>query len=286
MPLFQPDTTSESIEIPIRWSTPNGGHLLLKLQINGKSYRTILDTGNATGWMVHSRELHDLLKLKRGGRTVAMIGTEAQGLDGYFIFTKAVDFGGFMIQRLLGLYVPKPYPDFYDANLNPIFIRRRVVTIDTKRMRLILRTRDAFQRDLLKMEESSTVTLPWFGYKQVFLPTMVNGISPGMGMIETGAEDIAIKLDVAREAGLTLIPRQKYLANGQVYHYFETSLRVDLGRFRFERARAEVWPFQRFYHRLSGVKADVIFGPSAFGRRFAISFDPFSERIILQYFED
>ena len=281
-PLYETGFESGSVEIPIEWSRRSGGHLIVNLPFEEKNFRVILDTGNATGWMVHSRELHDLLKLKRGGRTVAMIGTEAQGLDGYFIFTKSVDFGVFQIRRLFGLYVPKPYPDFYDANLNPIFFRGKVVTIDTKRMRLVLRTREEFENSLAKKKES-VVILPWYGYEQVFLPAMVNGVYRGIGMIETGAEDIALKLDVAREIECPLVPKQRYLANGQVYHYFETPLQVYLGHLRFGRDRAEVWPFERFYHRLSGVKADVIFGPRAFGRRFAISFDPFQNRIILEY---
>jgi hypothetical protein len=282
-PLYETSFEDGSAEIPIEWSGRSGGHLIVKLPIEGKNFRVILDTGNATGWMVHSRELHDLLKLKRGGRTVAMIGTEAQGLDGYFISTKSVDFGAFHMRRLFGLYVPKPYPDFYDANLNPIFIRGKVITIDTKRMRLVLRTREEFENFLSNRKES-VVILPWYGYEQVFLPAVVNGVFRGIGMIETGAEDIALRLDVAREIESPLIPKQKYLANGQVYHYFETPLQVYLGRLRFGRERAEVWPFERFYHRLSGVKADVIFGPGAFGRRFAISFDPFLNRVVLEYF--
>ena len=40
-----------------------------------------------------------------------------------------IDFGDFKINGLPGLYIPKPRPDFYDANLNPSFIRNRVVTI-------------------------------------------------------------------------------------------------------------------------------------------------------------
>jgi len=282
LPLNITRTAGDVVRIPLIRSEPPSGHLVLELKVEGKVFRVVLDTGNATGWMVHSRDLHDQLGVKRGGRTVAMIGTEAKGLDGYYIMTKSLPLPDAEIRNLPGIYVPKPYPDFYDANLNPLFIQDRIVTIDFSENQLVLRTPEAFSRDFTGGRSDDSVVLPWFGYEQAYVPVRINGERLGLALVETGAEDMALQLDVASELGLPLTPRRRYLANGQVYDFSQTAVVVSLDRFLFARKQAEVWPFDRFFNRLSGLRMDVVLGPAVFSNQFSITFHPFSSTIILR----
>jgi len=102
-----------------------------------------------------------------------------------------------------------------------------------------------------------------------------------LAVIETGAEDIALKSDFVQGLELQLIPRTKYLANGQVFTYHQTAVTAAVGPFLFQRQEAEVWPLDRFFNRLSGLSPDVVIGPKALQGQFTVSFDPFSHRIIL-----
>jgi hypothetical protein len=280
--LFEIDSNSDTIVLP--FAEVSGNRFFYVYFKTGKSreFRIILDTGNATGWMIHDRELYDILKIKEGGRTTATIGTEAQTLDGYRIYTETLSFNSFQIKHLTGVYIPKPRPDFFDGNLNPIFIRNRVVSLDGKQKRLILRTEEAFNRYLATQQPKDYTQLPWYGYEQVFLPVMVNQKMKGLGIIETGAEDIAIKLNFAQLLNLPMKTRVKYLSNGNVYRFFEAPVSVSLGQWQLDRKSAEVWSFERFYRRLSGLTADVVLGPQVFRENWIISFDPFSRQVYLE----
>ena len=252
----------------------------IPLTIKGKTFKVLLDTGNATGLLVHSRELNELLKPKTGGRTVTGIGTESGMLDGYRQYYKTVDFNAFKILHVNGIYVPRPHPDFPDANLNPVCIRNRVVTIDFVRNQLVLQGKEQFEKGLSAYPQERFVRLPWYGYKFPYIPVMVKE-KRGLAVIETGAEDIALKLDFVKGLGLELIPRTKYLANGQVFKYHHAAVEVSVGPFLFRRGEAEVWPLDRFFNRLSGLSPDVVIGPAALRGRLTVSFDPFANQVIL-----
>jgi len=280
--LFEIDSDSDSITLPFA-GEPGSRFFYINFK-TGKSrnFRIILDTGNATGWMIHDREMYDNLKIKEGGRTTATIGTEAQTLDGYRIYTETLPFDSFQINHLTGVYIPKPRPDFFDGNLNPIFIRNRIISLDGKKKCLVLRTKESFNRYLAALRPKNYSRLPWYGYEQVFLPVMVNQKMNGLGIIETGAEDIAIKLNFAQILNLPMKPKVRYLSNGKVYRFFEAPVSVLLGHWRLDRKSAEVWSFERFYRRLSGLTADVVLGPQVFRENWIVSFDPFSRQIYLE----
>jgi hypothetical protein len=281
--LFETRTESDLVAIPFVETGRNRFMLINFQPAGGRTYKILLDTGNATGWMIHDRELYDDLKLKTGGKIVASIGTEIEALDGYRIYNEKLDLDGLEIFHLVGYYIPKPRPDFFDANFNPSFIRNRVVTLDGQQKKMILRSKKAFDLYLNAIPSRRVVKLPWYGYEQVFVPVVVNRIHSGLGIIETGAEDIAIKLDFARIIQLPLLPRLKYLSNGRIFRFFETSVDVSLGMFRFERKSAEVWSFNRFSRHLSGLKADVVLGPQVFlGNGYIVSFDPFDRVMVVE----
>jgi tetratricopeptide (TPR) repeat protein len=278
--LFQVVAKEDNVVIPF---TPAGKALRLNtisITIKDKTFNAFLDTGNAAGWLVHSRELNELLKPKTGGRTLTRIGSESGMLDGYQQYYKTVDFSTFKIHHVNGIYVPKPRPDFPDANLNPSCIRDRVVTIDFVKKELVLQSKEKFESYLSTLPGESFSRLRWYGYKFPTVMVEVKG-KQGLAMIETGAEDIAFKLDFVQGLPLQLTPKVKYLANGQVFNYHHAAIAFNVGRFLFERQVAEVWPLNRFYNRISGVSPDVVIGPGALAGGFSVSFDPFDQQIIL-----
>lgn len=277
---FQTDMKSDTIAIPFIRPDAKSAKNMIELHLKGNTYTVLLDTGNSVGWVVHNRDLVDILKTKRGGRTFSEIGTEAVLMEGNSIYTRAVDFGAFQINHLIGLYVPKPRPDYYDANFNPAFIRDKVVTLDFKNQQLELKSKQQFEKDKTKIAARNSVYSPWLGYKYVFTLMLINEKDASV-MLETGAEDISLRLDFAQEMSLVLNPKTRYLADGKAYPYHETWVKVLAGPFEFTRRRAEVWPFDRIYNRISGLSPDVIFGPRAL-RRYRLTFDPFAKQILLE----
>jgi len=278
--LFRVETAGDNVVIPFAAEGKALRLNTISITIKNKTFNVFLDTGNATGWLVHSRELNELLKPKTGGRTLTRIGSESGMLDGERQYYKTIDFSTFKIHHVNGIYVPKPRPDFPDANLNPSGIRDRVVTIDFVKKELVLQTKEKFENYLSTRSGESFSRLTWYGYKFPTVMVEVKG-KQGLAMIETGAQDIAFKLDFVQGLPLQLIPKVKYLANGQVFNYHHAALALGIGRFLFERQAAEVWPLNRFYNRISGVSPDVVIGPGALAGEFSVSFDPFDQQIIL-----
>ncbi len=278
--MFQVETAADNVIVPFAQGEKALRLNTISITIKNKTFNVLLDTGNGAGWLVHSRELNELLKPKTGGRTLTRIGTESGMLDGDQQYYKTVDFSTFKIHHVNGIYVPKPHPGFPDANLNPSCIRDRVVTIDFVRKELVLQTKEKFEKYLSTQSEESFSRLTWYGYKYPTVMVEVKG-KQGLAMIETGAEDIAFKLDFVQGLPLPLIPKVKYLANGQVFNYHHAAIALNVGRFLFGRQAAEVWPLNRFYDRISGVSPDVVIGPGALAGEFSVSFDPFDQQIIL-----
>jgi tetratricopeptide (TPR) repeat protein len=278
--LFQVETGAGRVVVSFA-AAENAPRLnTIPLTLKGKTFKVLLDTGNATGLLVHSRELNELLKPKTGGRTVTGIGTESGMLDGYRQYYPTVDFNAFKILHVNGIYVPRPHPDFPDANLNPAWLRNRVVTMDFVKNQLVLQGKEQFAKELSLYPEERYTSLPWYGYKFPYIPVKVKD-KQGLAVIETGAEDIALKLDFAEGLGLQLIPQSKYLANGQVFKYYHAAVTLSVGSFLFQRREAEVWPLDRFFNHLSGLAPEVVLGPAALLRgRFEISFDPFANQVI------
>jgi len=282
--MYHVKTGSDKAILSFAEPFPDNQYITLPLQLKNKDFKVILDSGNAIGWMIHSRELKKLLNSENGGRAFVRIGRETGLLDGYQIYTDRIDFGEFSLRHLTGHYVPKPRPNYHDANLNPTMIRDRVVTLDFVSNRLILRSKEKFDEDLillLSQHPENICRLPWYGYKQPYVPVIINDERNGLAMIETGAEDIALRLSFARKLQKALEPEVKYLVDGRELRYFKTPIKVSLGKFPFERKAADVWPFNRFYDWITGLGADVIIGPLALRGQMNLSFDPFDKKIVL-----
>lgn len=281
--LFDVETLSDRVELPLAVASPaDEAKKTIYLKVKDKSFRVLVDTGNAVGWFVYSSELKEMLKVTKGGRAFTRLGIEDASLEGHHIFCKSVDFGDFKMTHLAGQFLAKPHPDFYDANLNPVFIRNRVVTLDFIRRQMVLTTKERFDKELAARQGVSMMKLPWYGYERAFIPVTVNGAA-GLAMIETGAEDVALNLDFATVLQLPLKEKKRFLANGKVFHFHTTPVKVSAGKFSFQRENAEVWPLNRIYNPISGVAADVIIGPEVLHKQFVVSFDPFERKIILEY---
>jgi len=247
-------------------------------EAKGFAYRILLDTGNRAGWTIHHPGLLAQLKSRQGGRMFSEIGTHAGFLEGSFVFTKTLQLGALRLTGLAGLFIPKPQPDFYDAALNPAFIRNRSVTLDYGE--------GTFRLDPPGIpgpgsgRTTAGARLPWFGDRYVYVPVKANG-KDGLALIETGAKDIALNLDFARKFGCPLTSRTRYLASGEAVSYHETALSVSLGPFVFERGAVEVWPFQQLRDPLTGLVPDVVIGPEALAGSFILTLDPFENVVLI-----
>lgn len=277
---FLIDSKSDHVELP--FINNKKGHInTVYLTMGGKKYSVIIDTGNLTGWMIHNRDLREFAKTKTGGRIVTSIGSESGNLDGFSIYCKSIDFKGFKLKNLFGIYVPKPRSDFYDANLNPIYIKNRVTTLDFINKKIVFRTEERFENDL-KLNRHEIMRIPWFGYRYPLVPVIISGIN-GFGIIETGADDISIRINTAKKLNLPLIPKIKYLSNGKKFKYSLCPVEIQLGKYVFVRKNAEVWPLKRFSNTFTGFTANVVLGPEAFRGKFAVSFLPKKNIIVFEY---
>jgi len=280
---FRTQTTSERIALPFVEPTGALNCPAVSMEIDGKPYCVLLDTGNRAGWTIHSRELEKKLKNRSGGTVLTQIGAEEEMVHGHYLLTKQIYFRNVTLQHMPGIYVPKPFPGYPEANLNPLAIKDRVVTMDFIHNELVLRTKDRFHDDLdrASARAEKLVSLPWYGYEQAFIPVMVNNEHRALAMIETGAEDITINLDFAQRSGLALELATKYLQTGKELSYHLTPIRMDIGHLRIRREETTVWFLEKMADLLSGFMPDVLLGPDFFKERFVLTFDPFQKIIII-----
>lgn len=283
---FLVKTASDKITLPFVPLTNNDSYAAVSLGVKDKQYKVLLDTGNRIGWTIHSRELEKQLKHRPGGTVLTRIGTEEEMLHGHLIFTKRIDLRDLAIQNLPGMYLPKPHPDYPEGNLNPLFIKDRVVTLDFINKQMILRTKERFQADLMKTssESEEVITSPWYGYEQAFLPAVINGTHKALAMIETGAEDIIVNLELAQKQGWRIERMNKYLPSGKEFSYHKTSLQMSIGSIGFQRQSADVWSLDRLADPLTGFIPDILLGPEVFEDKYVLTFDPFQKKILITEF--
>ena len=279
--VFHINSDSDKIEIPFE---NKGKSALRSIALNSgeKKYSILLDTGNTSGWLIHSRDLREDLKSVRGGRIVVQVGAESGNLDGFNIYSKSIDFGKFTLGGMFGNYIPKPRSDFFDANLNPAMVKNRIVSLDFINNQLILRSKERFDSDMLKNKKMVVLKIPWYGYNYPMVPVICNSKN-ALAIIETGAENISIRSDFASEMGISMIPRSKYLSNGKVFKYFLGAVNVQLGKYIFVRKQAEIWPLLKFRNHMTGFAPHVIIGPEALSGKFIVSFIPGENILVFEY---
>jgi len=278
--LFDIKSSQTRIEIPFCSNAANVRANTIPLILNGQTYTILLDTGNTTGWIVYSMELNETLKSRTGSEITVRAGTESVFLTGQYKLYKSIFLNQFNLINLWGIYLPKPRPDYPDANLNPTFLKGMVTTMDFVNSKLILRTKGQFEKDLSLVPAPNISRLPWTGSKFCYLPVRVNH-NQALAIIETGAEDIAIRLEFAKNIQLPLTPHLKHLPSGEASAFHQTVAEIKVGNFSFYRSRSEVWPFSRFKHPITGLTPDIIIGPATFKDKYSLSFDPFENQIII-----
>lgn len=278
--LFSLKAGPGTVSIPFESSSDDIRFNMIPIQLKKRRFYVLLDTGNSTGWMLHSLEMQKYLRPREGGRTITRIGTESNMWGGQRQYYKSIQFDGFALKDVHGVFMPKPHWKFPDGNLNPCFIRDRVVTMDFVGNKLILRSKREFET-YLNSQGRKISKLRWYGYKRPYVPVTVMG-KKALALIETGAEDISFRRDFVSQFNIRMQPKTKYLANGKKFTYHLAEISLNAGSFNMHRKRAEVWSFDRFYHPLTGMTPDVILGPKTFKGQFIISFDPFDNQIILE----
>lgn len=278
--LFEVHTASDRIELPLVDFAPDTYYKCLVLELEGAEYRILLDTGNAPGWTVHDPDLLKKLENVFGGSVSTSTGSVENEFESRALLTSALDFGPFGISRLQGLYFSKPSDSYFDGNLNPIFIRDRVVTLDYVNNRFLLRTKDRFERDLAEAAGTHFTRVPFYGWEWPFVPVKVNGYADTLAMIETGAEDVHVNLEFARFINMPVRESVK-LFRGKEYPYHLGSLDALIGTFLLRRPDVEVWP-RRFYDTITGLSDSVMIGPWALEGTYILHFDPFDNQVILQ----
>lgn len=278
--LYQVSTRSQRVELPIVNHSKNDFYKCLQLKIGGESYNVLLDTGNAPGWVIHNGKLLEELTNLTGNEGQVSTGSVEKKLSSRSILTREITFEGLNLKNLKGIFFNKPRPGYFDANLNPLYIRDRVVTMDYANNKFILRSKKQFDNDLAKETRDSWSKLPLYGYEWPFIPAEINGYARGLAMIETGAEDVSIKLEFAQHIHLPLTPKTKTW-RGKEYNYHETSIDVLVGIHLFHRPKTGVWP-KRFYDTITGLYDNIMIGPWALEGKYILSFDPFDRVVILQ----
>jgi len=279
--LYLVNTRSDRVEMAMVNFAPNVFYKCLILKNGNKSYKILLDTGNAVGWTVHNPELLTLLENRFGGMQNTSTGSLEKSFQSAEILTSSLDLGDFKIVNLLGNYFKKPRENYFDANLNPIFIRNRVVTLDFIHNKFLLRSKERFDRELSEESAQTVVKLPFYGYEWPFIPVLVNGYAAALAMIETGAEDVSMKEEFARFIHLPMNPAVKIWGNKKLAYFEASEVGIQMGTFLLYRTKLEIWP-KRFYDRITGLYDQVMIGPFALESKFIISFDPFENMVVLQ----
>ena len=279
--LYQVFSPSDRVELPMVDFAPGVYYKCLILNLGKRSFRILLDTGNAVGWTVHHPDLLALLETRLGREQSVTTGSVEKSLESREILTTLLDLGDFKMASLPGYYFKKPRENYFDANLNPIFIRNRVVTLDFVHNKFLLRSKARFDRDLTVESDYNQVKLPFYGYEWPFVPVLINGYAPALAMIETGAEDVSLKEAYSRFIHLPLKPAMKVWGERKLHYYKATEVSILLGPQLLYRSEMEIWP-KRFYDRITGLYDQVMIGPFALQNRFIVSFDPFENVIMLQ----
>jgi hypothetical protein len=279
--LFSIETDSDKVVLPLYDFSRGTALKCLKLTVDGKDYTLLIDTGNGVAWSIHNSELRRKLISHSGGFMSVRTGQNDRSSSSQYIETDSICFQGITLRNLVGLYFRKPVEQFFDATLNPYWIRDRVVTIDYVQSELIFRTKDRFEADVADIPRGSISRLPCYGYDRPFVPVMVNMRHGGIALIETGAQDISLRREYAQSLSIPFTDRTIIDNEGVEHVVGSADVQIQVGKFTFARPTAPIYPI-KFIDKITGVYDNVMIGPLALEGRFILSLDPFSRTLILQ----
>lgn len=278
--LFSTKIPEGKIELPIVDFNSDSFYKCLLLRVDDKEYKVLLDTGNAPGWTIHNPELIDSLSNYFGSKQSTSTGSVEHEFQSDSVIIEKIDFCGLKLFNLKGYYFKKPRENYFDANLNPLFIRDYVVSIDFINNKFILRTPEQFKKDLREIEAALITKVPLYGDQWPFIPVKVNGYAEALAMIETGAEDLSAKLEFAEFIHMPLTAATKEFRQKK-YDYHKGKLEVMLGEFLFQRPEVEIWP-KRFFDTECGLYDHIMIGPWALEGNYILHIDPVKNEVILQ----
>jgi tetratricopeptide (TPR) repeat protein len=278
-PLFSCVTDDDIVVLPFDACWQGSPYRCVPLRIGSQEYRVLVDTGNRPGWTVHAPELLDELPHLFGGTSTLATGSVDTTMAARKLLTRRVPLGPAFLLDLPGLYSPKPREPYFDANINPFFVQDRVITLDYVTGRLLLRTRDRFERDMAATDPEKVVRIPLYGTDWGFIPLTVNG-QHAWGLIETGAEVFQLGSRFAARAGIPLTDARMEF-RGREYHYHEGQVDARVGQLPLFSGTTPVWP-SRLGDPSFGMFYDAILGPGALEGRFVLSYNPFDGTVVIE----
>jgi len=277
-PLFMTRVAADSVALPLTACWPGSPYRCIDLVVGGRVYRVLLDTGNSPGWTVHDSTLAAVLTVVDGGAQRAWTGSAGAVRSHRFLMEK-VDFGGFSLRHVPGVFFAKPTLPYFDANLNPFEVRDRVVTLDYGRGLFIVRSKARFDRWLRAQPRAAWTRVPVAGYEWPFVPATVDG-RPATALIETGAEALALSRAYAERTGIPLTAVTQ-LFRGREFRLHRAGLRAAIGTLSLPGDSAQV-PASQVVDPLTGFAWDLMVGPGVLDPGFALSFDPFDRVAVLE----
>ncbi|MFO7892112.1 MAG: retropepsin-like aspartic protease [Longimicrobiales bacterium] len=278
LPLFTAETDADVVVVPFDACFDGTPYRCVDVHAGGERYRVLIDSGNEYGFGVHSGALQDALATYTGGATSVTTGSVDTALVARDFFADRVDFGGLTLRHVPAVASPKIREPYWDANLNPFFIRHRVVTLDYVTGRMIVRTRARFDRDLATADHP-VARVPMYDPDRPYIMADVNG-RRATAVIETGAEVLSLTAEFAEHAGLPLRDGTRQWRD-RVLDVRRTDANVTVGGVPFFRDSVEAWP-GRVGDLCTGLLYDVVIGPGSLEGRFSLSYDPIDRVVILE----
>lgn len=276
LPFFTATTRSEMVVLPFGLCSPGSPYRCVQLRAEDAEYQVLLDSGNEYGFGVHSPALRVALASHTGGGTTVTTGSVDTAFAATDLFADSLLLGDLVLHHVPGLASLRE-PARYDANLNPFFIRGRVLTLDYVTNRLIVRTKARFDRD---MESATAVArVPVYDLDRPYVRAMVNG-RPATAVLETGAETLSLTSQFAGREALPLREGTRKWGS-RMLDVRRTDVDVEIGGMPFFSDSVEVWP-GRVFEGCTGLVYDVVIGPGSLDGRFSLSYDPFDRVVVVE----
>lgn len=277
--LFAITTEQDLVSLPFERCWPGSPYRCVSLLAGEDQYRVLLDTGNRPGWTVHAPELLETLSQHLGAPSTISTGSVDTLMASRRLMTERIALGGAVIESLPGYFFPKPREPYFDANLNPFFLQDRVVTMDHVHGRVLLRTKDRFDRDMAAADPSAVARVPIYGTDWGFIPIQVNN-RPAWAMVETGAEIFQLSREFAERADIELAEATMIFRGREIQHH-TAGVEVLVGGLPFFTDTVNVWPADLQEPSLA-MPYEAMIGPGALEGRFALSYDPFDRMVVIE----
>lgn len=278
LPLFEATTAADRVVLGFEKCFEGTPYRCVDVDADGAAYRVLIDSGNEYGFGVHTPALRDAIATLTGAATSVTTGSVDTALVARDLFADRVTLGGLTLHNVPTVWSPRVREPYWDANLNPFFIRDRVVTLDYVTGRMIVRTKTAFDRDLAAAD-GPVARVPVYDPDRPYIPAQVNG-RRATAMIETGGEILSLTAQFARHAGLELRDGTKRWRD-RVLDVQRTDVEVAIDGMPFFSDTVEVWP-GRIIDLCSGLLYDVVLGPGSLEGRYSLTWDPFDRVVVVE----